>query len=296
MKPIREGDRGPAVEDVQRRLLTLDIDIGPTGVDGVFLGATLTAVRGFQSDVGVAEDGVVGPETWAALVDATFRLGDRLLYLRYPYLHGSDVKRLQDALNTLGFACGQADAIFGAFTEAAVREFQQNVGDPVDGIVGVETVAALTNLRHVWEGKDPSTPLSCKVAPARAAEVLRAIPVSLLGADPAGREVAGRVANLAEAAQADAAVTVVGESPDPVAGGLVLWIGSGIPDVASGMPVVSAPDSHAVGLSARVVTALRSERGTPSEVAVDLSGLPKEERALQAVAVGLLDGLCAGLS
>ena len=80
--PIAQGDRGPAVEDVQKRLLTLGFDLGPTGVDGVFWGATLTAVRRFQADHSLDEDGVVGNETWAALVDATFRLGDRLLGAR----------------------------------------------------------------------------------------------------------------------------------------------------------------------------------------------------------------------
>ena len=87
MRPIREGDRGAAVEDVQRRLITLGADLGPTGVDGVFFGATLAAVRAFQHVRGLDEDGEVGDHTWAALVDATFSLGDRLLYLRHPYLH-----------------------------------------------------------------------------------------------------------------------------------------------------------------------------------------------------------------
>ena len=123
LEPIAQGDRGAAVEDVQKRLLVLGFDLGPTGVDGVFLGATLSAVRSFQHANGLSEDGTVGDETWAALVDATFRLGDRLLYLRYPYLHGADVRALQSALNVLGFACGSPDGIFGAFTERAVRTF-----------------------------------------------------------------------------------------------------------------------------------------------------------------------------
>src|SRR5450759_569983 len=136
VRHIRKGDRGPAVEDVQRRLLVLGEDLGTTGVDGCFLGATYAAVVAFQRERGLDEDGEVGPETWAALVDATFTLGDRLLYLRYPYLHGADVRSLQQALNALGFACGETDGIFGAFTERAVREFQANMGLDADGIVG----------------------------------------------------------------------------------------------------------------------------------------------------------------
>jgi DNA polymerase III sliding clamp (beta) subunit (PCNA family) len=45
VRPISQGGRGPAVEDVQKRLLMLGFDLGPTGVDGVFWGATLSAVR-----------------------------------------------------------------------------------------------------------------------------------------------------------------------------------------------------------------------------------------------------------
>ncbi|HSQ21561.1 MAG TPA: peptidoglycan-binding domain-containing protein, partial [Coriobacteriia bacterium] len=67
-EPIAPGDRGSAVEDVQQRLLVLGYDLGPTGVDGVFLGATDTAVRAFQESHDLDEDGVIGPRTWSALV------------------------------------------------------------------------------------------------------------------------------------------------------------------------------------------------------------------------------------
>lgn len=56
---------------------------------------------------------------------------------------GSEVTRLQTALNALGYDCGTADGIFGAKTEAAVRAFQQANGLTVDGIAGKATQAAL---------------------------------------------------------------------------------------------------------------------------------------------------------
>ena len=81
----------------------------------------------------------VDEKTWTALVDASFCLGDRTLYLRMPHFHGHDVQQLQKALSALGFACGDIDGIFGAFTELALRKFQTNLGLPTDGIAGAYT-------------------------------------------------------------------------------------------------------------------------------------------------------------
>ncbi len=293
-RPIREGDRGPAVEDIQRRLLVLGIDLGATGVDGVFLGATLAAVRAFQGEMGLAEDGEVGPLTWAALVDATFTLGDRLLYLRRPYFHGADVRTLQGALNALGFACGEHDGIFGAFTERAVKDFQGNIGLPADGIVGSDTVRAIGSLRHVWSDKTPTAPSGLRAMPARSAEVLATSPVALVPSDADGALLAERVANLAAASWDGALVTVARTAPEVAVA--VVRIGRDADQAPSGTPVVRCCDGPDPTLATRMVTALTALRHTPLQVAVvlgeaDLSG----ERDLQHLAVGLLDGLCLGL-
>ena len=56
---------------------------------------------------------------------------------------GTEVTRLQAALNAQGYNCGEADGIFGVKTEMAVRAFQQENGLAVDGIAGKATQAAL---------------------------------------------------------------------------------------------------------------------------------------------------------
>jgi N-acetylmuramoyl-L-alanine amidase len=56
------------------------------------------AVRRFQRDRGLLESGLVDLTTWRAIVEAGYRLGDRLLYLRRPPLRGDDVAWLQNAL------------------------------------------------------------------------------------------------------------------------------------------------------------------------------------------------------
>lgn len=293
VQPIVQGERGPAVEDIQKRLLMLGFDLGPTGVDGVFWGATLAAVRRFQQDRGLAEDGVVGDETWSALVDATFRLGDRLLYLKWPYLHGADVQVLQSALNVLGFACGEPDGIFGAFTERAVGEFQANVGLRADGIAGPDTVRAVERLHHVWRGKDPVAPAALAVGAARAAQVLRNARVTLACADECASDVAERVANLARATDPSATVDVCVEPC--AAEGLVLHlVTNGDADAQPGMPTIRiGPEVRAEG---RFIAAFQAAAPLKSAVIVVPRDACDDEHDAQSVAVHLLDGVCAVLS
>lgn len=54
---------------------------------------------------------------------------------------GENVKKLQKALNALGYNAGNVDGVFGDNTYAAVRRFQSASGISVDGIVGVATKA-----------------------------------------------------------------------------------------------------------------------------------------------------------
>lgn len=146
---IRAGDVSPAVRDVQRRLAGLvDPDLP---VDGVFGPETIESVRRFQRDRGLAADGVVGPETWRTLVEAGYSLGDRLLWRTRVMLRGDDVRDLQHRLNQLGFDAGNEDGIFGPLAQAAVEDFQRNVGVEVDGVAGPKTVALLRRMRRAHQ-------------------------------------------------------------------------------------------------------------------------------------------------
>ena len=294
MKPVRIGDRGAAVEDIQRRLRMLGYDLGPTGIDGVFFGRTSEAVRAFQSQRGLDEDGLVGDETWSALVDATFILGDRMLYLRMPHFHGHDVAALQEALNALGFACGRLDGIFGAYTENAVREFQRNVGLPPDGIAGQGTVRALQALRHIWEGKDPTSHSAARTASVRACEGLSRVTLAVGGLDDDGRLVAERLANLALAGNPDAQMRVVsaGETPTPGTGATVWICGHGTASAVPGRPVVrlDAPET----LASRLHAAVASARSECPELVFELGGSgAADELDQQRAAVRLLDAICS---
>ena len=95
MKVMRKNSSGPEVTDLQRRLKLLGYDLGSTGVDGIFGPRTADAVKEFQQDRGLRASGVVDQETWQELVDAGYKIGDRLLYLKNPPFRGDDVKTLQ---------------------------------------------------------------------------------------------------------------------------------------------------------------------------------------------------------
>lgn len=143
MRLYRRGDDGEAVRDIQDRLGALGFATDPDPV-GSFSDATFNAVSAFQTKRGLWTDGIVGPDTWRALVSAGFQLGSRILYHRVPMMRGDDVAELQRQLNSLGFDCGNVDGIFGPDTLGGLLEFQSNRGLAEDGLTGAEVIAELS--------------------------------------------------------------------------------------------------------------------------------------------------------
>ncbi|MCY4423325.1 MAG: peptidoglycan-binding protein [Acidimicrobiaceae bacterium] len=142
--PLRRGDTGEAVRDLQERLALIGYGSGADHQE--FGAATEASLRQFQNDRGLVVDGICGPQSWNALVEADHRLGDRLLYYRAPMMRGDDVAEVQRRLGRLGFDAYWVDGILGPRTQTAIRQFQQNVGLPDDGVVGRSTVEALERL------------------------------------------------------------------------------------------------------------------------------------------------------
>jgi len=171
--PLKAGDAGDAVRDLQQRLTAagLDTSVEPRGAYGP---ATEGAVLTFQEQRGLPASGVCDAPTWTALVEAGWRSGDRLLYLQSPMQRGDDVAELQRALGTLGFDAGRVDGIFGPQTERALRDFQRNAGLTTDGVCGRDV---LTGLEHL--GRPPGR--STNVAGVRERETLRSQPPVLSG-------------------------------------------------------------------------------------------------------------------
>ena len=151
MRTVIPGDRGMAVSDVQKRLH--DLGFSPSGFeaemrDAYYGETTSQAVRSFQEARGLRAEGSVDETTWQELVEASFNLGDRFLYLRVPPFRGDDVREVQRYLNRLGFNAGREDGIFGQDTDHALRAFQHNMDLPIDGIAGSSTISCLQRLKH----------------------------------------------------------------------------------------------------------------------------------------------------
>lgn len=142
MRLYRIGDDGEAVRDIQDRLAALGFDSAVDGV-GSFGEATVAAVSAFQAKRGLWADGIVGPDTWRALVSAGYTLGSRILYHRVPMMRGDDVADLQRRLNALGFDTGIVDGIFGPDTLQGLLDFQSNRGLAEDGLAAAEVVDEL---------------------------------------------------------------------------------------------------------------------------------------------------------
>jgi len=109
----------------------------------LFCAATHEAITAFQATRGLHSSGACDEQTWLALIEAGWRLGDRLLKLSAPHQRGDDVAELQDCLNRLGFDCGRPDGILGPATARALDDFQRNSGLSSDGICGSKTVLML---------------------------------------------------------------------------------------------------------------------------------------------------------
>lgn len=299
MDPIIKGMNGPAVEDVQTRLRSLGFTIdADEQAQQLFGPTTASAVREFRSQMGLAAGEDVDIECWGKLVDASYQLGDRTLYLRLPNFHGADVLVLQNALNALGFSCGPADGYFGPHTEAALQQFQENVGLFADGMAFNDTFNYINRLRHVWEGKPSVNKDELRTGFARAASVLERYHIAVVGEDPIARNVASRMWNIATATTERSGMQLCDrEAPDDV--DLVLEIASdGLPEDAA--PRATIVLAECANVAQRVRTALAAATARPAKLRIELTGMTRygsfTASDAQALAILLLDAVCDALS
>lgn len=138
---LYRGNTAAWPESVRSLQYLLNAHGAGLAVDGVFGARTEAAVRAFQRDHALVVDGVVGEQTWSAVI-ITVRYGDT----------GPAVRAIQDQsayrhITTDGAPAPVVDGVYGQITEEWVLRFQGIVEDSepigVDGIVGPLTWRAL---------------------------------------------------------------------------------------------------------------------------------------------------------
>ncbi len=177
--PLREGDRSENVTYIQSLLQRLRTDyqnIPQIAVDGIFGSLTKEAVRAFQRNVGLSDDGIVGRDTWNALNNALLNITTepspteeiptpapapviaqtvtptpkeiKRLNLNEPFERplragsvGNDVGKMKKALMKKGYLNPTAadGDIFGIATRRAVELLQKDAGLTPTGRVDEET-------------------------------------------------------------------------------------------------------------------------------------------------------------
>ena len=165
---LREGDTGNGVRTIQYFLSVIayfDDRVPTPPFDGVFGAATRQSVEAFQSEEGIAADGVVGRDTWNALLRRYDQLiaslpelvGEENAETAYPgrFLsegqEGEEVRTLQRFINLAADRNSYIprvaeDGVYGPGTAAAVRAVQSNNGITPNGVVGPVTWETIVNL------------------------------------------------------------------------------------------------------------------------------------------------------
>ena len=125
------GSRGSDVVRIQKLL--------GIAADGIYGPQTAAAVRSFQAAHHLQVDGIVGRQTWTSLLAGGHHVTTSQVR---PWLQlGSTGSYVREAQQRLGGLV--ADGIFGRQTRAAVVAFQARHHLQVDGVVGTQTWAAL---------------------------------------------------------------------------------------------------------------------------------------------------------
>jgi len=100
---LRRGDKGPYVTKAQTELAQRGYSLGSSGIDGDFGPATEKAVKQFQKDWGLDQDGVIGPKTWSVLTSAP-------------------VKEKSYTVTVKGMTASQAKALCNQYKNSSMKE------------------------------------------------------------------------------------------------------------------------------------------------------------------------------
>ena len=146
---LEKGDKGDAVKKLQERLK--ELGYFKNTCNGTYAASTVNAVKAFQKNNGLTQDGIAGKATQnklyaasaknvngktlaqaekeAAEAAGTLEWGDK----------GDEVKKLQQRLKELGYFNNTCSGTYAVTTVNAVKAFQKKNGLTQDGIAGKAT-------------------------------------------------------------------------------------------------------------------------------------------------------------
>ena len=153
------GDKGDEVKKLQQRLK--ELGYFNNTCSGTYAVTTVNAVKAFQKNNGLTQDGIAGKATQNKLyaasaknvdgktlaqaekdknkVNSTLQKGDK----------GTEVKKLQERLKELGYYTGSINSSYNNATVEAVKAFQKRNSLTVDGICGTATLRKLNSTSAV---------------------------------------------------------------------------------------------------------------------------------------------------
>ncbi len=136
---LRIGAKHPVVAKLQQRLMDLGFmdNDEPTDYYGE---VTQSAVKIYQRQNKLAQDGIIGPDTLEAILSP-----DAKYYAAQKGDEGTDITRIQSRLYELGYLASDTEVTgsFGDTTEEAVMKMQSLNGLDQDGKVGRKTMNLL---------------------------------------------------------------------------------------------------------------------------------------------------------
>ncbi len=139
---LQKGDSGSAVKKLQERLEKLGYY--HDDCDGDYGTLTVNAVKAFQKNNGLSQNGIANAATQNKLYsssakeaedDGSLKKGDS----------GADVKKIQERLKELGYFDASCTGNFGSQTVEAVKAFQKRNNLTQDGVVNEKTLKKLNS-------------------------------------------------------------------------------------------------------------------------------------------------------
>ena len=151
---MRKDDTGANVTQLQERLIELGYLSGKA--DGKYGDKTVEAVKAFQKNHGLTEDGTAGEATQKILFGGDAKAASPTSDTKKTTdakagetmkrgSTGAEVKKLQNLLIQMGYLNGKADGIYGTNTAKAVMAFQKANSLKADGVAGAKTLSAINS-------------------------------------------------------------------------------------------------------------------------------------------------------